>query len=71
VHQFSPSVARIEMLRQEIDDAFVCAVETAFFYRATGKTYLINNWHNVTGVSPETGQALHSTEIARRVAKTV
>jgi hypothetical protein len=69
MHQFSMSVAQIEMLHQETDDDRVGAVGTAFLYRAAGQTYLITNWHNVTGVNPETGQALHSKGLIPNVLR--
>ena len=31
---------------------------TAFFYEAQGETFIITNWHNVTGKDPLTGQSL-------------
>ena len=34
---------------------------TAFFYECKGETFIITNWHNVTGKHPLTGEPLHST----------
>ena len=34
---------------------------TAFFYECEGETFVITNWHNVTGKHPLTGQPLHCT----------
>lgn len=34
------------------------ALATAFFYETAGETFLITNWHNVTGKHPLTGVAL-------------
>ena len=31
---------------------------TAFFYECEGETFIITNWHNVTGKHPQTGAAL-------------
>jgi hypothetical protein len=57
------------MLRQEADNVLVGAVGTAFLYRAAGQTYLITNWHNLTGVNPETGQVLHSKGLIPNVVR--
>ena len=32
---------------------------TAFFYELEGETFIITNWHNVTGNNPMTGASLH------------
>ena len=37
----------------------VLGLGTAFFYSENGKTYLITNWHNVSGRNPETLKAIH------------
>ncbi len=34
---------------------------SAFFWRSGTQTYLVTNWHNVTGVNPSTGQNLSAT----------
>lgn len=34
-------------------------IGTAFAYELNGQTYLITNWHNVTGRHPETMKAIH------------
>jgi hypothetical protein len=36
----------------------VLSTATAFAYSRSGETYLITNWHNVTGRSPLTGECL-------------
>ena len=33
---------------------------TAFFYEVQGETFIITNWHNVTGKDPLTGRSLNS-----------
>ena len=33
---------------------------TAFFYECEDETFIITNWHNVTGKDPLTGAPLHS-----------
>ena len=53
-------MARIELLYECSNTSVVGAVGTAFFYRFNALSYLITNWHNVTGVNPETGKSLHS-----------
>ena len=34
---------------------------TAFFYESEGETFIITNWHNLTGKDPLTGTPLHPT----------
>ena len=36
---------------------------TAFFYECGGETFVITNWHNVTGKHPHTGEFLNSNRI--------
>src|SRR5205814_133201 len=69
MRQFSLSVARIEMLRQDGEHSIPGAVGTAFFYRSGQQPLLITNWHNVTGVHPETGKALHSKGLMPNVLR--
>ena len=69
VQKFSLSVARIELLRECPDNCVVGAIGTAFFYRAGDQPYLITNWHNVTGVNPETGKSLHSKGLIPNVLR--
>jgi hypothetical protein len=60
MQKFSLAVAKIEMFRQHGASLAPGAMGTAFFYKSNNNTFLITNWHNVTGVSPVTGNALHS-----------
>jgi hypothetical protein len=69
VHSFSLSVARIELLHQWSDNSVVGAVGTAFFYRSAGQPFLITNWHNVTGLHPQTGKSLHSKGLIPNVLR--
>lgn len=34
---------------------------TCFFWRTDGPTYLVTNWHNLSGINPETGAHLSAT----------
>lgn len=60
MNQFSLAVAKIEMWFRTPSDAVLGAIGTGFFYKFNNQSHLITNWHNVTGVNPETGQLLHS-----------
>jgi hypothetical protein len=51
MQKFSLAVAKIEMFR---DDVFG-AMATGFFYKLDNETFLVTNWHNVTGVDHQTG----------------
>lgn len=42
------------------------AIGTGFTYRVDGRTYLITNWHNLTGRNPQTG-ALLSGGVPNRI----
>jgi hypothetical protein len=57
------------MLRQDGERSVLGAVGTAFFYRSTERPFVITNWHNVTGVNPETGKALHSKGLIPNVLR--
>lgn len=46
-------------MRTVTDEVIACA--TAFFYRHGDKTYLITNWHNVTGLHPKTKERIDLT----------
>jgi hypothetical protein len=61
MQQFSLAVAKIEMFRQADEQIIGAALGTGFFYSANNETFLITNWHNVTGVNQLTMKALHST----------
>src|SRR5580693_1414737 len=69
MHKFSLSVARIEMLRQDAEHSVAGAIGTAFFYGSAQRPFLITNWHNVTGVNPETGETLHSKGLIPNVLR--
>jgi len=60
---FSLAVAKIEMYRQETLSLVPGATGTAFFYKSNNDTFLITNWHNVTGVDPVTSKALHTKSL--------
>jgi hypothetical protein len=60
MQKFSLAVAKIEMFRQNGESLVPGATGTAFFYKANDITFLITNWHNVTGIDPLTGKALHT-----------
>ena len=47
---------KIELKFNEIS----LGIGTAFFYLHSANSYLITNWHNVTGRHPETGKIQHS-----------
>ena len=66
---FSLAVAKIELLRETPGNSIVGALGTAFFYRAKGQPDLIPNWHNVTGVHPETCRSLHSKGLIPNVLR--
>nr|WP_256444462.1 trypsin-like peptidase domain-containing protein [Aestuariibacter sp. A3R04] len=40
-------------------DGIDLGIGTAFFYLSGNDSYIITNWHNVTGRHPETGKILH------------
>jgi hypothetical protein len=58
MQKFSLAVAKIEMYRQG-ESLIFGATGTGFFYKSDDETFLVTNWHNVTGVNPLTGKALH------------
>ena len=58
MQKFSLAVAKIEMFRRA-ESLILGGTGTGFFYKAAGDLFLITNWHNVTGVNPETRKALH------------
>lgn len=60
MNKFSLSVARIEMLRRTSERDIAGAIGTGFFIRWHGQSFLITNWHNVTGLHFETLAPLHS-----------
>ena len=49
MQKFSLAVAKIEMFRQRGASLVPGATGTAFFYKSNTETFLITNWHNVTG----------------------
>ncbi|MFD2262960.1 serine protease [Lacibacterium aquatile] len=57
IEQYSVSVSPLEMFFGEI----FLSKGTAFFWISSGQTYLVTNWHNVTGVNPITGDNISST----------
>jgi len=59
MQKFSLAVAKIEMFRQG-ESLIFGATGTGFFYKSDNETFLVTNWHNVTGVNPLTGKALHA-----------
>src|SRR5260370_12130896 len=59
MQKFSLAVAKIEMFRQD-ESLVLGATGTGFFYKSDNETFLVTNWHNVTGVNPLTGKALHA-----------
>lgn len=60
MNDFSLAVSRIEMMLQNSEQCVHGAIGTGFFFKKGTLVYLITNWHNLTGVNPETGKALHS-----------
>jgi hypothetical protein len=60
MQKFSLAVAKIEMFRQQDESLILGGMGTAFFYKSNGDTFLITNWHNVTGMNPSTSTALHT-----------
>jgi hypothetical protein len=58
MQKFSMAVAKIEMFRQA-EGLVLGGTGTAFFYKSDNETFLVTNWHNVTGVNAVTGEALH------------
>ncbi len=56
INPFSASSLFVEMMFNEV----VLACGTAFYYCFNDVTYLVSNWHNLSGRHPETKQALHS-----------
>jgi hypothetical protein len=59
MQKFSLAVAKIEMFRQG-ESLILGATGTGFFYKPDNETFLVTNWHNVTGVNPLTGKSLHA-----------
>jgi len=59
MQKFSMAVAKIEMFHQG-EDLTLGASGTSFFYKSNEETFLVTNWHNVTGVNVITGKALHT-----------
>src|SRR4030081_2944211 len=60
MQKFSLAVAKIEMFHRPGSSLVPGATGTAFFYKSSDDIFLITNWHNVTGVDPLTGKALHT-----------
>src|SRR5579862_1151498 len=60
MQKFSLAVAKIEMFRQQDASLILGGMGTAFFYKSSGDTFLITNWHNVTGMDPSTSMVLHT-----------
>jgi hypothetical protein len=58
MQKFSLAVAKLEMFRQD-ESLILGGMGTGFFYKSDNETFLVTNWHNVTGVHPVTGKALH------------
>lgn len=57
VHPASLAVCRIELARVNDGERAGCsALATAFFWRFAQKRFLVTNWHNVTGLNPDTGK---------------
>ena len=59
MQKFSMAVAKIEMFRQA-EGLLLGGTGTAFFYKSNNETFLVTNWHNVTGVNAVTGKTIHS-----------
>lgn len=58
MQKYSLAVAKIEMFRHGDTSTVLGANATAFFYKSNDETFLVTNWHNVTGVNPLTGVAM-------------
>ena len=69
MQMFSLAVAKIELLYDGPDVAVVAALGTGFFYGHDSQAYLVTNWHNVTGLHPETGRCLHSKGLIPNVLR--
>jgi hypothetical protein len=59
MEKFSLAVAKIEMFRQG-ESLILGATGTGFFYKSDNETFLVTNWHNVTGINPQTEKPLHT-----------
>lgn len=57
VDEFTVAVSSLEMSYNET----ALSLGTCFFWSHKTKTYLVTNWHNVTGRNPLTGQHLSPT----------
>lgn len=55
IHDLSYVSVRISICFKDIE----LGIGTAFFYLYEGETYLITNWHNVSGREPDTLKCKH------------
>lgn len=70
MQKFSLTVAKIEMFRKDGSSLMPGATGTAFFYKSNNDVFLVTNWHNVTGVNPATGEALHTKGLLPNLLRT-
>jgi hypothetical protein len=57
ISQYSAAAVPIELYFNKTK----LSVATAFFWQPIKKSYLVTNWHNVTGINPITGKHLNPT----------
>ena len=70
MQRFSLTVAKIEMFRKDGSNLMLGAIGTAFFYKLNNDSFLVTNWHNVTGINPATGKALHTRGLLPNMIRT-
>jgi hypothetical protein len=59
VNRISTSVSKLRMLRTDAGGAVIAsAIGSGFFWEVAGQPYLITNWHNVTGINPDTNKMM-------------
>lgn len=58
MQSYSRSVALLEMFRAE-QGRSIKGIGTGFFFRFGGKVFLVTNWHNLSGMNPETEKLLN------------
>ena len=53
-------MTRLQMSRLSDDgEVLRSSIGTGFLWKHDGKSYLITNWHNVTGINPDTNKLMH------------
>ncbi|NSY48597.1 trypsin-like peptidase domain-containing protein [Agrobacterium tumefaciens] len=60
LNKLSLSVTRLRMSRVNDDgNCIASSIGTGFYWRSAEKTYLVTNYHNITGLNPDTNKLMH------------